>query len=218
VTIEDLKIRIDQLVDRSNQALRDVTRNNTVHPCLKSEDWAFLRSAGLSFIETTFGTNHSYYIEFNKVLDESYESNGKKALGVLSAIQEQINGGWIEKTRGLVTADVFADFLEMAEHLLNEKYKDAAAVMIGGVLEGHLRELCLSKGISIELDGVSRKADGLNSDLAREGKYTILDQKSVTAWLDLRNKAAHGKYSEYAIEQVALMLAGVRDFISRVRP
>lgn len=65
---------------------------------------------------------------------------------------------------------------------------------------------------------VPRKADTLNADLAKAGKYTKLDQKQITAWLDLRNKAAHGKYSEYTNEQVVLMLAGVRDFVSRVRP
>ena len=32
--------------------------------------------------------------------------------------------------------------LEMAEHLLAADYKDAAAVLGGGVLEEHLRQLC----------------------------------------------------------------------------
>ena len=51
--------------------------------------------------------------------------------------------------------------------------------------------------------------------LHRGGVYSKLDQKNVTAWLDLRNKAAHGKYAEYQIEQVALMLDGVRNFVTR---
>jgi hypothetical protein len=43
----------------------------------------------------------------------------------------------------------------------------------------------------------------------------MLDQKNVTAWLDLRNKAAHGCYSEYQNENVRLMIAGVLDFMAR---
>ncbi|AIY39887.1 hypothetical protein LT85_0727 [Collimonas arenae] len=43
----------------------------------------------------------------------------------------------------------------------------------------------------------------------------MLDQKSVTAWLDLRNKAAHGKYSEYTKEQVEVMCQGVVNFMAR---
>jgi hypothetical protein len=55
----------------------------------------------------------------------------------------------------------------------------------------------------------------MNSEIAGAGVYTKLDQKSVTAWLDLRNKAAHGKYAEYTREQAALMLRGVMDFAAR---
>jgi hypothetical protein len=58
----------------------------------------------------------------------------------------------------------------------------------------------------------------LNADLAKAGKYDKGDQKQVTAWLDLRNKAAHGKYTEYTKERVDLMLDGVRNFVSRVHP
>ena len=110
----------------------------------------------------------------------------------------------------------------MAEHLLAEKYKDPAAVVAGSVVEEHLRQLSLSVKIPVEEPSrgslAPRKADSLNADLARVGKYSKLDQKQVAAWLDLRNKAAHGKYAEYSSEQVAIMLAGVRDFLSRVRP
>lgn len=63
---------------------------------------------------------------------------------------------------------------------------------------------------------VPRKAEAINADLAKS-VYDKLDQKSVTAWLDLRNKAAHGKYSEYNEEQVRSMLGAVREFIGRVR-
>ena len=60
-----------------------------------------------------------------------------------------------------------------------------------------------------------RKPGRMNSELTKAEAYSKLDQKSVTAWLDLRNKAAHGKYDEYDLKQVALLNQGVRDFISR---
>ncbi len=45
--------------------------------------------------------------------------------------------------------------------------------------------------------------------------YSGLDQKNVTAWLGLRNKAAHGQYADYQKDQVALMIDAVRNFMSR---
>ena len=62
---------------------------------------------------------------------------------------------------------------------------------------------------------VSRKADAINGDLGGTAVYNKLDQKSVTAWLDLRNKAAHGKYAEFTDPQVKLMHQGVLDFMVR---
>ena len=50
---------------------------------------------------------------------------------------------------------------------------------------------------------------------AKAKVYEKLDQKNVTAWLDLRNKAAHGEYEKYGGPQVGLMIAGIRDFLTR---
>lgn len=144
---------------------------------------------------------------------------GRSLAGILQSLRTDLAAGYVRSHRELVHAEVFADFLEMAQHLLKEGYKDAAAVIAGSSLEAHLRQLCQKSGITVEItSGASttqKKADRLNSDLAGAGTYAKLDQKNVTAWLDLRNKAAHGKYAEYETAQVNLLIAGIRDFITR---
>lgn len=141
-------------------------------------------------------------------------------MGVVEALLADLKSGYIESLSELAHADVFADFLEMAQHLLDEKYKDASAVIAGSSLEAHIRALCVKNSIDTEITKASgdvfpKKADAMNSELAAAGIYDKLEQKSVTAWLDLRNRAAHGKYTEYDASQVGLLVAGVRDFISR---
>jgi hypothetical protein len=204
--LKDIETRIDGLVLQAETALRNA--RSTGHSktlAISTEEFAELRAAGLSFLESIFGPQHSYYKEFDRQVAVSWTSNGRHALGILRAVQQQIKNGWIETTRGLVTAEVFADFLEMADHFLDQGYKDPAAVMAGSVLEEHLRQLCVAASLPIEdSQGKPRKADILNADLAKANKYSIADQKQVTAWLDLRNKAAHGKYTEYVNQQVVL--------------
>jgi hypothetical protein len=136
---------------------------------------------------------------------------------VLRALRTAYDHGYLHTIQELVEAGVFADFLEMAEYLLDKGLKDPAAVLVGGVLEERLRKLCDQNSIPVNNpnDGKPRKADSLNSDLAREGAYDKLEQKNVTAWLDLRNKAAHAQYVQYNANQVDLMLRGVRDFLTR---
>lgn len=139
--------------------------------------------------------------------------------GVLRALRSDYESGYMRAIQELIHADVFADFLEMATYFLDQGYKDPAAVMVGGVLEEHLRKLCLKNGLPIEdvkpSGNEPKMAGRLNDDLAGQKVYSKLDQKTVTAWLDLRNKAAHGKYVEYTKEQVELMVQGVRDFLTR---
>ena len=137
-------------------------------------------------------------------------------VGVLRALRRDYDAGYLSSVQSLVRAEVFADFLEMAEHLLEQSYKDPCAVLVGGVLEDHLRNLCQGRGIPLQMSGKPKKADSMNNDLASAAVYSKLDQKNVTAWLDLRNKAAHGKYGEYNADQVRNLLVGVREFAARI--
>lgn len=140
----------------------------------------------------------------------------KFMLGVLKSLRADYASGNLLTIQELIHGDVFSDFLDMANHLEQEGYKDPAAVLAGSTLEEHLRKLCIKNNIQItKPDGSPKKADLMNNELGTVNVFTKLDQKSVTAWLDLRNKAAHGRYTEYTKEQVVLLISGVRDFLTR---
>lgn len=162
----------------------------------------------------------SRYVKSAKLHEDVLRGNSGLALGplrgILKALRSDYEAGRLQSVIELVHADIFSDFFDMAGYLLEQGYKDPAAVITGSVLEEQLRKLCNKHSISaVKPDGSPKKADTLNAELAAADIYSKLDQKSVTAWLDLRNKGAHGKYSEYTKEQVELMLQGVRDFASR---
>ena len=138
-----------------------------------------------------------------------------REVGMASALLSDIRNGYLASFEELLHGDVFGDYLDMASHLLKSGYKDAAAVLAGGTLEVHIRKMCNKLSISTSHGGKPKKTESLNSDLSKQGAYTKLDQKNVTAWLGLRNHAAHGHYSEYTKDQVELFLQGVQDFITR---
>ena len=162
---------------------------------------------------------NTYYLTSLEPIHENYGFDSCESIpylvGIIEALKTAYESGYLYKIEELIHSDVFSDFISMAEYLLKEGYKDPAAVIIGGVLEEHLRKLCLRNTITTTVDDRPKKADMMNSELASKGVYNKLDQKSVTAWLDLRNKAAHGKYTEYTDEQVGFTLLAIRDFIAR---
>lgn len=145
-----------------------------------------------------------------------YPGNIRVFVGILNALRSDYISGYLKSVEELLHAEVFGDFLDMAAYLLDEGYKDAAAVLAGGVLEGHIRNLARRAGLDVTTDGRTTKASTLNDALAKANVYTGLDHKNVTAWLGLRNKAAHGEYDSYTSDQVSLLIQSLRDFLIRV--
>ena len=173
-----------------------------------------------ALIHRVTGPNSPYTAQLSNLKKGAPTIILPKVMGAVAALQADLKAGYFETASELIHGEVFGDYLEMADHLLESEYKDAAAVMSGGTLEAHLRQLCQKFRVETEAaDGEGnlrpKKADRMNSELTKAEAYSKLDQKSVTAWLDLRNKAAHGKYDEYDLKQVVLLNQRVRDFISR---
>ena len=178
---------------------------------------ADLRTRCLAAVERASGSTSPYYMSIVEFRKQAYRDivHLEKEVGVARALLSDIQNDYLKSFEELLHGDLFGDYLEMATHLLDNNYKDAAAVIVGSTLEVHIKKLCNKHNINAERGGKSKKADELNSELAKQGVYSKLDQKSVTGWLGLRNHAAHGHYSEYSKEQVALNLQSVQDFITR---
>ncbi len=167
----------------------------------------------------------SHYVDQAARVEEAFKGPSyppyfryHRLVGILKVLRADYAAGRMLAVHELIHAELFADLLDAAQHLLDESYKDPAAVLAGGALEAHLRKLADKNAVALlEPDGKPRKTSAIAVDLARTppGALSKLDSKNVTAWLGLRNDAAHGDHGKYVAQQVALMIAGVRDFITR---
>jgi hypothetical protein len=168
-------------------------------------------------IERASGRKSSYYERVSAPFAQKTHEWNRLAMqvGVVDSLLHDIRGGFLKSLEELIHGDLFSDFLEMAAHLTSSGYKDAAAVIAGSTLEAHLKQLCARHSIAVDSSGKPKKVDLINSELAAASAYSKLDQKNVTAWLGLRNDAAHGNYSAYDKAQVALLIDGVRHFITK---
>jgi hypothetical protein len=215
---ENLITQIDGALDYASSTLTD---ENGEYMASSASYETFITMA-LAATRRSTGNDSAYAEQANHVV--SLRDSGKRVnwahitgtlVGVLTSIREAIDSGYLEQATDIIHGAVFADFLEMAQHLLDNGYKDAAAVIAGSSLEAHLRHLCDTHGVNATtMDGKPKKADRMNAELAKAKIYEILDQKNITAWLDLRNKAAHGEYAKYTPEVVANLISGIRHFIT----
>ena len=176
-----------------------------------------LRTRCIAAIVRISGTDSTYHQaarEYAGRKDNEW-NHLKRDVGVTKALLHDVQNGYLNTLQEMIHGDLFSDYLEMADHLLRHKFKDAAAVLAGTTLEIHIKKLCDKHGIAVLRNGKPRRTDQLNAELAKSGVYSKLDQKNVTAWCGLRNDAAHGHYSQYTGDQVRLLVASVRDFITR---
>ena len=173
--------------------------------------WA---TSSLNLLKQIFGENSDYYISFkDKSMQLNFDNNlsdFNQSFGVLKAAKDDYEHGYLFDTRTLIEAEVFDEFLEQAEELFKKNYYQAAAVIAGCVLEDGLRKLGQRKIPSFPTD---KTIDPMNVELAKAGIYNALWQKKIMALADLRNKAAHGKWTEFTEKDVEDMIRDVRRFM-----
>jgi hypothetical protein len=168
-----------------------------------------------SAIERATRPNSSYMKQLEQARRKTHPHRFRVVRNVALGLRDDLVAGWVESVVELVHADTYRDYLEMAEGLLAKGYKDAAAVITGTSLEVHVRALCVKNNVTTAVAGKPKKADTMNADLKKAGVYDGLQQKEITAWMDLRNKAAHGAYADYDHDQVRRLIDGVEGFMRK---
>ncbi len=210
--------RLDSLIDMGGKVLatrrpppHNVAAGDFVESAL-SQQW---RTSSLAFLKSVFGLDGIHYRDFEercKSLDKGWSqyNDAERGLAILRAAKEDIDGGYLQRVEMLVSGEVFSDFLDMAEHLLDNDYKDPVASLIGAVLEDGLRRMCANNTLPVQSgDNIS----SLNQKLADKKVYNRLQQREIETWNKLRDYADHGRFEEYSSEKVGDMLEGTRKFL-----
>ena len=211
--------RIDELVEKADDVIG--TTKHSSGDRVDGPLYIGFRAQALNFLDQCVSKESQFYESFKAVMDQNryWPSNVKEGRAILLALKQDIEKGYLRTVRELVNAEIFVDFIEMAEYLLSENYKDAAAVIAGSVLEEHLRQLAHKNGVALETQNAQgkmlpKKATVLNAELCKQNVYNKAKEKQITAWQDIRNSAAHGAYAEYTAVDVKLLVQGVVSFIA----
>lgn len=164
----------------------------------------------LTLLVNVLGREGIYTRAFATEVRTSLDESVYRGLGILRAVREDIEGGYLSDVRTLVSAEVFTDFLEMAEHLYDNGYKDPAGSLAGAVLEDGLRRVADNKGVKRK---TQEDLSSLNHKLANAGVYSRLAQKQIQVWTEIRNNADHGRFDEYTAQDVGDMIRGITRFL-----
>jgi len=150
-------------------------------------------------------------MSFNECTKTGTPGDRDAGVEVLKALRADVEAGYLRKLSDLVCAEVFGDFLDMAQHLLDQGYRHPSASLTGAVLEDGLRRIARNHDI------VVTDKDNLNSlrdKCAQKKVYNDLVRRQITAWTALRDSADHGKFEDYTAQQVGSMIADVGAFLA----
>ncbi len=95
------------------------------------------------------GKNSDYYKKIEEYIDQyqqweaRHNSKIQSIMGTVDALLLDLEADYLKSLTELIHDDIFSDYLEMAESLLDDSFKDASAVIAGSTLEEHLRKLCV---------------------------------------------------------------------------
>lgn len=209
-----LRDRVRALIDKGD-VVRATHRPNPQgvvgFPTLDRGQFTEWRAQAEALLTSVLGESHVYVQRFNGSVEKGFPDHVKSGQGILRAVQEDSEHGLLSDVRILLTAEIFTDFLEMAEHLLESGYKDPAASLVGAVLEDGLRRIAKGGGVTVKS---TDNLGSLSHRCADVGVYNRLTQKKVQVWNDIRNNADHGHFEAYDAEDVADMIRGVMNFMN----
>ena len=177
-----------------------------------------------SAVNRIVGIESEYYKRIDQILQnyqgmkDSYYEKLAGVIGVAEALYSDIKSDYLKDLVEIIHGEIFSDYLEMAEFLLEEGFKDASAVIAGSTLEELIRKLAIKNGIDVKILSSGKEkpkpTSRLNQNLYKANIIKKGDMMPSTAWLDIRNNSAHGNYNEYTTAQIDLMIKGIRNFIS----
>jgi hypothetical protein len=135
--------------------------------------------------------------------------------GLVRSLKRDLDGGSLATFREIEHATLLGHFLELAEHAVGVGRTGPAAILLGAILETHLRHLAAKNEVALTTPATEtgsrdepRPPEQLNDDLAQVA-YDTPDRQMVTAWLGILANAGQSR---------ARTLATIRDlrtFIAR---
>ena len=199
--------RYDELITIGKTLLKDTqAKGSSLKSRAEIQRW---RASCYSILEKTFGKEHIYLRNFQKIgYRPTLESILTHGIVLMEGAKEEVEKGFLYKIERLISVDLFDTVIEQAEYLLKNGFKDVAAVLGRVVIENTLKGIAKRENITVP---DKTKLSDLNQLLWKEGVYAKNVWRSTQAQIDLGNDAAHGHFDKYDAKAVGNMLTWIRE-------
>ena len=193
-----------------------------------STAWFEAANLALSVLHDTVGGGHPL---MSAIRDALSKADYFRAVAAARAVITLHDGGGLTSPRLAIAHELEGDVIEIAQQQvqraeaategeIKKLHLGIAAFLAGAALEDGLRRQCDAHGLGYDAQRTSlaKLQTVLYQPASSIAVITASDNKQITAWGDVRNKADHGKLSELTHSEVLAMVIGVRGFLDRHMP
>jgi hypothetical protein len=191
-------------------------------------EWFEAANLALSVLHDTVGGSHPLMPAIRDALNKA---DWARAVAAARAVITLHDGRGLTSPRLAIAHELEGDLLEIAqqqvqraepasESQIKTVHLGIAAFLAGAALEDGLRRLCDAHGLAYDVQrtSLSKLQAVLYQPSSSVTVITASDNKQITSWGDVRNKADHAKLSELTHSEVLSMVIGVRGFLDRHMP
>lgn len=218
---DELIAQAAAIITMGEKVLATETSDGQSKSLVNEQKFHDFRLSALSFFSRVFGEVSTYYESFRTEVTHHTASRTRRGIGMLTAAQKELQGDWLETTKGTVCRNILADMLRLARMQFEQNNHVAAAIISGAILEEQLRNICLARGIALhnEIQGkaVPKKGLQLTGEAYKKKLYDRQDNKAVMAWLELFDAAAKGNSDAVSRDQVKSMLNEIQGFLTKIK-
>lgn len=167
-----------------------------------------------NILEVALGPQSPHLAYFDNAIPKTgigdiyYSNDVYPFIGILSAALNDLENGYLLRQEFFIAGEVFDSILEQAKHLVQNNYKDPAAILARVVIEDALKRISRNEGVD-----ENQKASVINDELKKKGRFSQPQWRFIQGWLDIGNAAAHGKFGEYTQDDVVKMVDDVERFL-----
>jgi hypothetical protein len=137
----------------------------------------------------------------------------EQQLAILESLKTRFDSSLYE-IKELLQADLFNSELDAAKELQKKGFRRAAGAICGVVIERHLSQVCVRRGIRI-----SKKNPSINdykSLLQANDVIDVSQMRRIELMADIRNKCDHSKNEEPTDDDISEIISGTNKIIKSV--
>ncbi len=217
---ENLTEKLQAIIEMGNKVLATETQGFQKQTFVDEQKFHDFRISGLSLLSRIFGDTSQHYTCFKSEVTIPGSSRTKRGIGILTSAARELQGNWLETTRGNITSEILEEFMDIARAYIEKNAPAAAIILLAAILEKHLRNLCLANGIDVmnrqQSTPAPKRPLQLTSDGYKKKLFDRTQNKKLLSWLELCDRMNQDSDSTLTVstEQADKMYRDIKRFLA----